>query len=132
MVTHCCGLLACVDRRPRWPTGTALSLFSPPRSRLLIWVIDASQRIELTDGALKAVFVVLRAIKGTRIGEEITEALAGYGLPILATRIYQRVIYPSSAAAYTLSLVCAARSKSKFTRTVSGVYAIPLRGQEPF
>lgn len=57
------------------------------------------QRIELTDGKLKAAFVVSRAIKGTRIGSEITEALTGYGLPVLATRITQRVSYPGTAAA---------------------------------
>lgn len=56
------------------------------------------QRIELTDGKLKAAFVVSRAIKGTKIGAEVSEALAGYGLPILQARITQRVIYPSSAA----------------------------------
>lgn len=56
------------------------------------------QRIELTDGKLQAAFVVSRAIKGTRIGIEITEALKGYGLPVLESRITQRVIYPSTAA----------------------------------
>jgi chromosome partitioning protein len=55
-------------------------------------------RIELTDGKLKAAFVVSRAIKGTKIGSEIAEALAGYGLPVLATRITQRVSFPSTAA----------------------------------
>ncbi len=57
------------------------------------------QRIEVTDGRLRAAFVVSRAIKGTRIGVEITEALAGYGLPILESRITQRVSYPGTAAA---------------------------------
>lgn len=57
------------------------------------------QRIEVTDGKLRAAFVVSRAIKGTKIGSEITEALNGYGLPVLATRITQRVGYPGSAAA---------------------------------
>lgn len=56
------------------------------------------QRIELTDGKLQAAFVVSRAIKGTRIGAEVSEALSGYGLPVLEARITQRVIYPSSAA----------------------------------
>ena len=56
------------------------------------------QRIEVTDGRLQAAFVVSRAIKGTRIGGEIAEALTGYGLPILETRITQRVSYPSTAA----------------------------------
>ncbi len=59
------------------------------------------QRIEVTDGKLKAVFVVSRAIKNTKIGGEITEALNGYGLPILDARITQRVSYPSTAAGGT-------------------------------
>jgi len=62
------------------------------------------QRIELTDGKLKAAFVVSRAIKGTRIGAEITEALTGYGLPVLTGRITQRVSYPGTAAAGTTLL----------------------------
>jgi len=55
-------------------------------------------RIEVTDGRLQAAFVVSRAIKGTKIGAEVAEALAGYGLPVLESRITQRVIYPSTAA----------------------------------
>ena len=47
---------------------------------------------------LQAAFVVSRAIKGTRIGGEVTEALVGYGLPVLETRITQRVSYPGTAA----------------------------------
>jgi chromosome partitioning protein len=62
------------------------------------------QRIEVTDGKLQAAFVVSRAIKGTRIGGEVVEALAGYGLPVLESRITQRVSYPGSAAAGTTVL----------------------------
>jgi len=62
------------------------------------------QRIEITDGRLKAAFVVSRAIKGTRIGNETTEALIGYGLPILDARITQRVSYPGTAASGTTVL----------------------------
>ena len=62
------------------------------------------QRIEITDGKLQAAFVVSRAIKGTRIGGEVTEALAGYGLPVLEARITQRVSYPGTAAAGTTVL----------------------------
>lgn len=62
------------------------------------------QRIEVTDGKLRAAFVVSRAIKGTRIGGEVTEALAGYGLPVLASRITQRVSYPGTAAVGTTVL----------------------------
>ena len=64
----------------------------------------AKQRIEMTDGTVQAAFVVSRAIKGTRIGAEITEALAGYGLPVLESRITQRVSYPGTAAAGTTVL----------------------------
>lgn len=56
------------------------------------------QRIEITDGKLQAAFVISRAIKGTKMGSEVADALAGYGLPVLNARITQRVIYPSSAA----------------------------------
>lgn len=56
------------------------------------------QRMELTDGKLKAAFVVSRAIKGTKIGAEVGEALAGYELPVLQSRVTQRVTYPSTAA----------------------------------
>jgi chromosome partitioning protein len=62
------------------------------------------QRIEVTDGRLQAAFVVSRAIKGTRIGADVTEALAGYDLPVLEARITQRVIYPGTAATGTTVL----------------------------
>ena len=62
------------------------------------------QRIEVTDGRLRAAFVVSRAIKGTKIGAEVAEALAGYELPVLASRITQRVSYPGTAAAGTTIL----------------------------
>lgn len=62
------------------------------------------QRIELTDGKVQAAFVVSRAIKNTRIGDEVIGALEGYGLPILKTRIIQRVSYPSTAASGTTVL----------------------------
>lgn len=56
------------------------------------------QRIEVTDGRLQAAFVVSRAIKGTKIGGEVVSALDGYGLPVLRSRITQRVSYPTSAS----------------------------------
>lgn len=59
------------------------------------------QRIEITDGKLQAAFVVSRAIKGTKMGAEVADALSGYGLPVLNARITQRVIYPGTAAAGT-------------------------------
>ena len=62
------------------------------------------QRIEITEGKLQAAFVVSRAIKGTKIGAEVNDALAGYGLPVLEARISQRVIYPGTAAIGTTVL----------------------------
>lgn len=56
------------------------------------------QRIEVTDGRLKAAFIISRAIANTKLGAEVGEALKGYGLSVLASRIYQRVSYPSTAA----------------------------------
>lgn len=56
------------------------------------------QRIEITDGKLQAAFVVSRAITGTNIGKEITGILEGYELPVLESRIHQRVSYPGTAA----------------------------------
>ena len=56
------------------------------------------QRIEVMNGRLRAAFIVSRAIKGTRISSEVTEALNGYRLPVLDARITQRVSYPGTAA----------------------------------
>lgn len=55
-------------------------------------------RMEITDGKVQAAFVVSRAIEGTRIGKEVSAALADYGLPILDSKITQRVIFATSAA----------------------------------
>jgi len=62
------------------------------------------QRMELTEGQLKAAFLISRAIRNTKLGQEVTEALTGYALPILTVRIMQRVIYPTTAAAGTTVL----------------------------
>jgi chromosome partitioning protein len=55
------------------------------------------QRIEITEGALKAAFVASRVIAGTRVGKEIFEILAGYELPVLKSAMTQRLIFSSSA-----------------------------------
>jgi chromosome partitioning protein len=62
------------------------------------------QRIELTDGALQARFVISRAIKKSRLDAEVDGALADFGLPVLGSRITQRVIYPTTAALGTTVL----------------------------
>lgn len=56
------------------------------------------QRQEITDGTLRAAFVVSRAITGTNIGQDIVSALQAYELPVLEAAIMQRVKYPESAA----------------------------------
>jgi chromosome partitioning protein len=56
------------------------------------------QRIEITEGRLKAAFVVSRVITGTRIGRDVAELLAKYELPVLNSTISQRVIFAVSAA----------------------------------
>jgi chromosome partitioning protein len=56
------------------------------------------QRIEVTDGKLKAAFIVSRHIAGTKLGGEIVEALEGYALPVLTSKIGQRVAFPGTAA----------------------------------
>gem|GEM_PF-3557053 len=62
------------------------------------------QRIELTEGQLQAAFLISRSIRNTKLGQEVTEALADYALPILSVRIMQRVLYPTTAAAGTTVL----------------------------
>jgi chromosome partitioning protein len=56
------------------------------------------QEIERPGRDLRAAFVISRAIKGTKIGEEVRAALEGYGLPVLEARVTQRVVYPGTAA----------------------------------
>jgi chromosome partitioning protein len=55
------------------------------------------QRQLITDGKLRAYFVVSRAIAGTKLGNDIREALEGYGLPVLDTVVHQRQAYPKTA-----------------------------------
>lgn len=55
-----------------------------------------NERIELTEGKLKAAFIVSRRIKGTVIGREITEQLKEFALPIFLHGTYQRIEYARS------------------------------------
>lgn len=54
------------------------------------------QRIDITEGKLKAVFVINRMIKNTKIGNEILDVITEYELPVLQTVIHQRVAYAST------------------------------------
>lgn len=62
----------------------------------LVDVIKARQ--DVTNGKPKAAFVVSRAIKNTKLGKEILDALEGYELPIFNAVTTQRVAYPTTAA----------------------------------
>jgi chromosome partitioning protein len=55
-------------------------------------------RRSVTDGKPKAVFVISRAIKNTKLSAEVTQALEDYNLPILKSGTTQRVAYPTTAA----------------------------------
>lgn len=62
----------------------------------LVDVIKARQ--DVTNGKPVAAFVVSRAIKNTKLGKEILDALEGYGLPVFKSSTTQRVAYPTTAA----------------------------------
>lgn len=56
------------------------------------------ERIEMTEGKLKAAFIVCRNIKGTMLGREIMEQLFSLGLPVFAHGTCQRQEYARSVA----------------------------------
>lgn len=62
----------------------------------LVELIKARQ--EVTGGKPKAVFLVSRAIRNSKLSREVGEALQGYGLPTLKAGTTQRVIYPTTAS----------------------------------
>lgn len=56
-------------------------------------------RIAMTDGKLKAAFVISRKIPNTTIGAEVREILEEYKLPVFTSGTTQRVVYATSVAA---------------------------------
>lgn len=62
----------------------------------LVDILEARQTV--TDGLPCAAFVVSRAITNTKLSNEVSKALTGYGLPVLDARTTQRVAYPTTAA----------------------------------
>lgn len=67
-----------------------------------IWATEelvrlVKERIEITDGKLKAAFIVSRRIKGTLIGKEIVEQLKSFDLPIFVRGTCQRIEYAKAA-----------------------------------
>lgn len=55
-------------------------------------------RINMTEGKLKAAFIVSRQIPNTIIGKELRDLLKEYKLPVFDSGTSQRVIYSTSAA----------------------------------
>jgi chromosome partitioning protein len=55
-------------------------------------------RQEAMNGKPKALFILSRVIKGTKLGSEVSEALSAYELPVMKSFTSQRVVYASSAA----------------------------------
>lgn len=62
----------------------------------LVDIITARQ--EVTDGLPLAYFLISRAIKNTKLGNEIKSALVDYELPVMKTYTTQKVAYPTTAA----------------------------------
>lgn len=62
----------------------------------LVDIITARQ--DVTDGLPLAYFIISRAIKNTKLGNEIKQALVDYELPIMKTHTTQKVAYPTTAA----------------------------------
>ena len=68
-----------------------------------VWAVSdlvelVSARRDVTGGAPGAAFVVTRRIEGTRLGEDVREALAEYPLPTFRASVVQRQVYPRTAA----------------------------------
>lgn len=61
-------------------------------------VVKLIQEATVYKENLKSAFVVNRKITNTAIGRDVTDALAGYPVPVLDTAITQRVIYAEAAA----------------------------------
>lgn len=67
-------------------------------SRYDIWATEdlvrlVKERIEITEGRLKAAFVVSRKISGTVLGREIDDELSQLALPVFVHGTYQRQEY---------------------------------------
>ena len=63
-----------------------------------IWATEdlvrlVKERVEVTDGKLKAAFIISRRIKGTLIGQDTIQQLQQFELPIFENGTYQRIEY---------------------------------------
>jgi chromosome partitioning protein len=60
-------------------------------------IVNMVKEAQIYKPMLKCAFVVNRKIAGTNLGRDVNNALAKYGIPVLPTAIYQRVIHAESA-----------------------------------
>jgi chromosome partitioning protein len=68
-----------------------------------IWAADElvqliKERQSITDGKLKAAFVISRQINNTKLGMEVRDAISGYELPVFTNGTFQRIVYAQTAA----------------------------------
>lgn len=61
-------------------------------------IVDMLSEASVYKEKQKSAFVINRKIVNTAIGRDVTEALAGYRIPVLSTAICQRVAFAESAA----------------------------------
>lgn len=62
-------------------------------------IVDlVKQRIEITNGKLKAAFVISQQIVNSKLGREVRMALDEYELPVLINGTCKRVVYAESAS----------------------------------
>jgi chromosome partitioning protein len=61
-------------------------------------VVNLIKEASVFKESLKSVFVINRKIVNTAIGRDVTEALAGFEIPVLRSHICQRVAFAESAA----------------------------------
>lgn len=61
-------------------------------------IIDLVSEAKVFKENIKCAFVINRKISNTAIGRDVTEALSGYGVPVLINSICQRVIFAESAS----------------------------------
>jgi len=66
----------------------------------LVDILAARQ--EFTDGKPLVAFIISRAITNTKLGDEVSGALAAYGLPVLKAKTTQRVASTTAAEGRTV------------------------------
>lgn len=97
-------------------TVSSLTIIPVSPSPLDIWsaneTVSLVKNIMKKNRRLKAFLLVFRKIQGTRIGEEVREALDGYHLPVFKTEITQKIAAVEAMISGMTVVDHAPRSKS--------------------